>query len=407
MSAAPMRRTSMVRQRLDPPIEFGKFLLTEQIGEGGMAQAFRATTSWAEGVAKEVCVKRILSPLAGDERMRAMFIQEARIAASLTHANVVPVYEFGIVDEYYFLAMEYVDGYTLRDINMKCARVKRWPEVAVVLHIISEALEGLDYAHRKRDAEGQPLHIVHRDVTPGNVMASVEGEVKILDFGIALMASGPLPSSSAAEPPRGKPGYMSPEQAVGMAVDGRSDIYSVGVLLYELLTRRRLFRAKTVSERLRSAAEIVPPSELNRQLGPNLDAIVLKALSPAPAERHSTAAAFRDAVLDHLHVQGLRAGRSHVAQQLADLFGGSTVGVQSRAHSMGTIGEVGHLARPPEQARRVRSERRISTRVGPVSLHSTLRRARRNRRRGLLLGLLLLAVTGALAGALLAMRGLV
>lgn len=406
-----MRRTSNVRQRLDPPIEFGKFLLTEQIGEGGMAQAFRATTSWAEGVAKEVCVKRILSPLASDERMRAMFIQEARIAASLTHANVVPVYEFGVVDEYYFLAMEYVDGYTLRDINMQCARVKRWPGVAVVLHVISEALEGLDYAHRKRDADGLPLQIVHQDVTPGNVMASVEGEVKILDFGIALMASGAVPDPSAAGPaaeaPRGKPGYMSPEQAVGMAVDRRSDIYSVGVLLYELLTHRRLFRDKTVAERLRRATQIAPPSQLNSELGPELDPIMLKALNPTPAERHGTAAAFRDALLDYLHGRGLRAGRSHVARQLTDLFGGGSIDGQGQAHRMGSIGEVGQLARPPRQGRRARSERRISTSVGQVSLHSTLRRARRVRRRGLLFGLLLLVAAGVAAGVLLAMRGVV
>jgi serine/threonine protein kinase len=397
-------RTLASRERIEPPVEFGKFLLTERIGEGGMAQAFRATMSWAEGVAKEVCVKRILSPLAADPRTRAMFVQEARIAASLTHANIVPVYEFGVVDEYYFLAMEYVDGFTLREIMMHAARRGTWLRLPVVLHLICEALEGLDYAHRKRDADGLPLEIVHRDVTPGNVMASVEGEVKLLDFGIAAIASGSdetdpsAKDASTAGIGRGKPGYVSPEQAVGMAVDSRSDIYSVGILLYEMLTHRRLFQVKTIGERLKLSTKIEPPSAVNRDLPADLDPLVMKAIVANPADRYHSAASLRDALLDYMHDHGLRAGRSQLAESLAALFEvRPAAGLIQRPWEtdIRTLGGEG-LARPPAQRRRRPTEGRISTTVAQVSIDS-LKQARRKRwRAGLTIALVFSAVLGAL-----------
>ncbi|PID38914.1 MAG: hypothetical protein CSA24_00400 [Deltaproteobacteria bacterium] len=303
---------------LDSPEDFGRYKLVERIGVGGMAEVFRATTSWAAGVEKAVCIKRILPPLTSDQRMREMFIQEARIAAELTHANIVPVYEFGIIDEYYFLSMELVDGYTVRDIMMQAARVKRWLELPLVLHLATEVLEGLDYAHRRHDADGNPLSIVHRDITPGNVMASRAGEVKLLDFGIALIVEEEDERRPGGA--KGKPGYMAPEQAVGMAVDGRADIFGIGVVLWEMLCHKRLFREKSAAERLRRSAPVSPPSSINPEVPTELDAIVLRALESKPAQRYESAAQFRDALQDYMHAEGLRAGRSTVASALATLF---------------------------------------------------------------------------------------
>lgn len=298
--------------------EFGRYHLIERIGIGGMAEAFRAKTAWAKGVEKTVCIKRILPPLTDNKRMREMFITEARIAASLTHANIIPVYEFGIIDEYYFLAMEYVDGHTQREMMMISAKEQNWLDSASVLHLATEVLEGLDFAHRRRNADGIEMNIVHRDITPGNLMISKAGEVKILDFGIALMASDEENRDPHA--PKGKPGYMAPEQAAGMAADHRADLFSLGVILWEMCAKRRLFKCKSAQERLDFAKRVVPPSHYQNDLPEGVDDIIIKALADKPDDRYSSAAQFRDAILDLMHHHGLRAGRSTLAKHMSALF---------------------------------------------------------------------------------------
>lgn len=407
-----MQRTARQKGQLGPlpaPENFGRYQLVERVGEGGMAEVFRATTSWAAGVSKEVCIKRILPPLSRDAQLREMFIQEARIAASLTHANIVPVYEFGIIDEYYFLSMEYVDGPTVRDVMMEAATKKSWLELPVVLHLATEVLEGLDYAHRRRDAEGEPLCIIHRDITPGNVMVSRAGEVKILDFGIALIAEE---EQDGAEPGRpgvkGKPGYMAPEQAVGMAADGRADIFGLGVVLWELLTHRRLFREKSAAERLRRTAPVPPPSLANPELPADLDAIVLRALEAKPADRYDTAARFRDALSDYMHSHGLRAGRTQVAAATQELFSVGQVRPRRPTWQM-DIRELSadslESVRPPAQ-RITRTQRAVSSlgssRGNQEGLDAAIAEARRTRVQVLLLALALgLVVLGGVAYVLL------
>lgn len=387
------------RPRLMTPGEqFGRFMLVEHIGEGGMAEVFRAKTSWAEGVDKEVCIKRILPPLSSNERLREMFIQEARVAASLTHGNIVPVYEFGIIETYYFLAMEFVDGFTIRDIMMQAARQNRWLEVPEALYIATEVLEGLDYAHRKRGTDGGPLDIVHRDVTPGNVMVSREGEVKILDFGIAAIGGAQNTAQGAA---RGKPGYVAPEQAVGMAADGRADIYAVGVILYEMLTRRRLFKQKEPEARLQAASTVPRPSEARPVLPTNLDPVVLRALEPKAAFRYQKAGEFRDAIFDYMHENGMRMTRAQMARGLKRVFGSYTsdgpIDTDIRAL------DEGQLERPPRRQRVTRSTRTISSNKGAQGLDAAIASARRARLRGVAIGFALMALVGGIV-ALLLMR---
>jgi serine/threonine protein kinase len=361
--------------------KFGRFVLLERVGKGGMAEVFRAKTSWAAGVDKEVCIKRILPPLMDDERMRELFIQEARIAASLTHANIIPVYEFGIIDSYHFLAMEYVDGVTVRDLMMQCARTKRWPSVSETIHMATEVLEGLDYAHRKRDSTGQPLDIVHRDVTPGNVMISRAGEVKILDFGIGQM--GVVEAGSRRE---GKPGYMAPEQLVEMAADRRVDIYALGVMLHEMLSRRRLFKVKEKTERLARANKVQPPSRFNADVPSGLDSLILRALAPKTEERYSSAAEFRDALLDFMHAEGLRAGRSHMAALVGELFGETDrqPSVPSWQTDVRMVDEQS-LERQPRKQRITRSHR-VTITGGHEGLGLAMQRDRQRRVRLMLLG---------------------
>lgn len=381
---------------MTPGERFGRFLLVEHIGEGGMAEVFRAKTSWAEGVDKEVCIKRILPPLSSNERLREMFIQEARVAASLTHGNIVPVYEFGIIDTYYFLAMEFVDGYTVRQIMMEAARQKRWLEVAEALYVATEVLEGLDYAHRKRGPDGAPLDIVHRDVTPGNVMVSKEGEVKILDFGIAAIGGAQGSAHAAA---RGKPGYVAPEQAVGMAADGRADIYAVGVILYEMLTRRRLFKQKDAEARLQAASTIARPSEVRPVLPKSLDAVVMRALEPKAAFRYPKAGEFRDAIFDYMHENGMRMTRANMAKALKRIFGsyGAAGPIDADIRAL----DERRLDRPPRRQRVTRSSRTISSNEGVKGLDAAIADSRKARFRGIAIGLALAALLGGIVALLL------
>jgi len=374
---------------MTPGEQFGRFLLVEHIGQGGMAEVFRAKTSWAEGVDKEVCIKRILPPLSSDKQLREMFIQEARVAASLTHGNIVPVYEFGIIDTYYFLAMEFVDGYTIREIMMEAARKKRWLEVSEALYIATEVLEGLDYAHRKRGTDGAPLDIVHRDVTPGNVMVSTDGEVKILDFGIAAMGGVKDVAQGAA---RGKPGYVAPEQAVGMAADGRADIYTMGVILYEMLTHRRLFKQKDPRARLEAASSVARPSEVRPVLPASLDSVVLRALEPKAGFRYGKAGEFRDAIFDYMHENGMRMTRAQMAKALKRVFGSHTTHGAIDADIRDLDEE--RLERPPRRQRVTRSTRTISSNRGVPGLDAAIADARRARLRGILVGMALVAVVG-------------
>jgi serine/threonine-protein kinase len=218
-------------------MRFGDYVLLERVAVGGMAEVFRARLAREGGVQRQVCIKRVHPKHSADASFSAMFIDEARIGVTLSHGNIVPIFDFGCVDGLYYLAMEYVEGRDLAQIAGR-ARIaqKTWPtEVAILVAL--EILEGLDYAHERHDESGRPLHIVHRDISPANVLCSKRGEVKILDFGIARAESRELETRTGVI--KGTPGYMAPEQAAGRRPDKRADVYAAGVILWELMQGRR------------------------------------------------------------------------------------------------------------------------------------------------------------------------
>ncbi len=271
---------------------FGNYYLLERIAVGGMAEIFKAKQTGARGFEKIVVIKRILQHLSEDPEFVEMFEDEAKLAAQLTHGNIVQIYELGEVDQTLYITMEMVEGRNLRDLTRAISGKGLHLSIEQCVLIISEALKGLDYAHRKVDSKGVPLHIIHRDISPQNIIISYEGEVKILDFGIAKAAS--KISKTEAGVLKGKFSYMSPEQASGKPIDQSSDLYAVGVILHELLTSERLFRSKTDMETLEKVKEgrVSPPSEFNPDISPALDRIVMKALAKNISDRYASASDF-------------------------------------------------------------------------------------------------------------------
>jgi serine/threonine protein kinase len=251
----------------------GKYELGERIGGGGMADVYRALTRGAEGFARPVAVKRIKRNISTDKDFAKLFVDEARLAAKLTHPNVVQTIDFDR-DETgcFYLVMELIEGVDLRAL-VKSGRIP----VTAVVFIIAEVLRALDYAH-EMVADGHPLTIVHRDISPHNIMLGWQGSVKVVDFGIAKAIEGSLISRSGSL--KGKVAYMSPEQVHGQALDGRSDLFAAGIMLHELLTGERLFVASTEAATLSQVLTkpIANPRTLNDQVPADLDAVVMKLL---------------------------------------------------------------------------------------------------------------------------------
>ncbi len=278
------------------PIPFGKYLLLERINVGGMAEIFLARSRGVQGFKRILAIKKILPTMAEDEEFIAMFIDEARIAAELSHAGIVQIFELGKFEDDYYIAMEFIHGKDLRYIAERMARERKPMDVHLAAHIAFKICEALDYAHTKRDPTGRPLGIIHRDISPQNVILSYDGEVKICDFGIAKAANRSQKTQAGVL--KGKFGYMSPEQVRGLPLDGRSDIFTVGTLLYEMITLERLFLGESdfsTLEKVRNA-DVVPPSTYNRDVPEELEEIVLRALSKEAEDRYQNAAEMADAL---------------------------------------------------------------------------------------------------------------
>ena len=273
---------------------FGNYELLEKVAVGGMAEIFRARSVHGQGVAKTVCIKRIHPALSSDGVFVAMFIEEARLGVSMVHSNIVPVFDFGYVDGHYYLAMEWVEGLDLATLNGRARVVEMgWPpELAV--HIIVEVLEGLAYAHQKRDDQGRPLELVHRDVSPSNILLSLDGQVKLLDFGIARSEAREWQTRTGVV--KGKLGYMSPEQACGASVDARADVWACGAVLYELLSGVRL------RDERRALAD------------PELDAIVRRAIETIPDKRHGSARELQAELMNVLDARRTRPRAGDLAE---------------------------------------------------------------------------------------------
>ena len=276
------------------PIKFGKYLLLERINVGGMAEVFKAKAFGVQGFERLLAIKRILPNMSEDDEFINMFVDEARIAVQLSHSNVVQIYELGKVNESYYIAMEYVLGRDLRQIFDRFRQAERTFPVPAAAFVASKICDGLDYAHRKNAPTGEPIHLIHRDVSPQNILVSYDGAVKITDFGIAKAED--RASKTQAGVLKGKFGYMSPEQVRGMEIDRRSDIFALGILLYEMVTGERLFLGESdfsTLEKVR-AAEVPPPSQYNPEIPEELERILLKALARDRDERYQWASELHD-----------------------------------------------------------------------------------------------------------------
>ncbi|WP_374029174.1 protein kinase [Bdellovibrio bacteriovorus] len=272
--------------------QFGKYILLERLAAGGMAEVYLSKSTGAVGVNKFVAIKRILPQYSDHQEFIEMFKEEAKIAVNLNHGNVVSIYDFGVEKGQFFLVMEYVEGRNLRQILNELKKSNTQFTIEQIIYMMKEVAAGLDHAHRCIDGTtGKPLNIVHRDMSPQNIMVSFEGEVKIIDFGIAK-AETQLEATKAGTL-KGKYGYMSPEQADGQSIDPRTDIFSMGIVLWELLANDRLFTSNSEAAILRKIRECQVPSirKINPSVPPELERIVNKALAKDKSLRYQTAAA--------------------------------------------------------------------------------------------------------------------
>ena len=305
-----------------PPqtVQFGKYELLERVNIGGMAEVWKARLSGVEGFEKILAVKRILPNIAEDSEFVSMFIDEAKIAVQLTHANIAQIQDLGKIDDSYFIAMEYVPGRDLRALFDRARKKRQHVPVLLAGYCIARVCDALDYAHRKKDAQGRDLRIVHRDVSPQNILVSYEGEVKLVDFGIAKAANKAQQTQAGIL--KGKFAYMSPEQVRGAPLDGRSDVFALGTVFYELLTGERLFPGDSDFSTLENVRnmKILPPSTYNNRIPGDLEPIVFKALERDLDRRYRTAADFGADLQRFLATQPKVFGPSDLADYMRATF---------------------------------------------------------------------------------------
>ncbi|MCB9520788.1 MAG: protein kinase [Myxococcales bacterium] len=302
------------------PRRFGKYLLLDRIGRGGMAEVYRSKTFGTAGFVKECAIKKILATLLDDEQFVSMFVDEAKLTAYLTHPNIVQVLDLGDIDGHLFIAMEYVSGKDLLDVLARSARRGTRLPIEITLYIVTEMLKGLDFAHGAVDALGKPMHIVHRDVSPSNILLSYDGQVKVGDFGIAK--SQMQSSHTEVGTQKGKTGYMSPEQVTGSLIDRRSDVFAATVILFEMLTMTRLFKAPNdldVMLKIRDA-DIEEDLERVGRISEGLEQIIRRGLKRRPDERFQTAGDLLDALRDYAVENRIKLSAAPLAAYLAELF---------------------------------------------------------------------------------------
>lgn len=298
-----------------------RYTILGRLAGGGMADIFVAKSTSIAGVERHVVLKRVLAEHSRNTQFAKMFLDEARLAMQLQHPNIAQVYDVGMLAGSYFFTMEYVHGSDVRAILARLAADKRTLPISLVLHVISGALAALHHAHERSSPTGMPLNVVHRDVTPSNVMVSYEGTVKLLDFGVAKATQNTEETRSGMI--KGKIGYLSPEQCRTSHVDRRSDIFSLGIVMHEMLTCRRLYRYDSDFLTMNAITNEppAPPSRFREDVSPELDAVVLEALAKEPDDRFATAADMLEAIervaaSEHHQLSGVAMGRF-----LRELFG--------------------------------------------------------------------------------------
>lgn len=305
------------------PIKFGKYTLLRRLAVGGMAEIFLALHRSISGFEKLLVIKRILPNLTQDQEFLQMFLDEARIAATLNHPNIAQIYDVGAVGDSYFIAMEYVHGEDLRSIvrGMKKKHVTSFP-LEHSLQIIGGVCAGLEYAHTRTDLQGQPLEIVHRDISPQNVLVTFSGDIKVVDFGIARAKMAGLEQNTDRGQLKGKVPYMSPEQCRGRDLDWRSDIFSAGILLFELTTGRRLFRGATEFNTLRMIVEedYPLPSQFYAHYPADLEQIVMKSLMKDREQRFQSARELQADLEEFVRQHRIPSSTLNLAKFLEEIF---------------------------------------------------------------------------------------
>ncbi|MCD6498394.1 MAG: serine/threonine protein kinase [Deltaproteobacteria bacterium] len=314
----------MDQEQLQLPAVLGRYLLLKLLARGGMGEVFLAKTGDVQGFERLFVIKKILPSLARDEQFRSRFVEEAKIAIKLNHINIAHVFEVGMVGQDLFLALEYLEGRDVRRILSTCHRFGITIPQDLALFMAREMCNGIAYAHRRVDEEGTPLHLVHCDISPPNVLVSFEGEVKVIDFGVARSAIG----AHESEPVTGfgKLGYMAPEQLLkGRTVDQRTDIYSAGVVLYEMLVGDRMLDLDPEADHRTNVRKIVldpvqPPSQRVTGLDPRLDAVIAKAIAKNPDDRFQRTSELRDEIQRVLADLNPTISADDVAAFLRELF---------------------------------------------------------------------------------------
>lgn len=302
------------------PIRFGKYLLLKKEASGGMAHLYRAKIIGVQGFEKFVAIKQILPHLAEEEELVNSFIHEAKLAALLNHQNIVQIYDFGHLDGIYFITMEYLFGKDLRLVFNKLRESGTRIPLEHVLFIASRVCAGLDYAHSLKDFQGKPLQVIHRDISPQNIIITYEGDVKIVDFGIAKAANQSAMTQVGMI--KGKVAYMSPEQAAGRAIDHRSDIFSAGILLYEMITGNRMFKGEDTIQILAKVreADFAPLRSVRSDLSEKLYAILDRALEKDPENRFLSAGEMQADLEECLFLLSMRPAARGLAEFMKELF---------------------------------------------------------------------------------------
>ncbi|RKH52389.1 serine/threonine protein kinase [Corallococcus aberystwythensis] len=301
------------------PQAFGKYQLIKKLATGGMAEVWLARQSGIEGFQKELVVKRILPHLAEDREFVEMFKNEALIAARFNHPNIAQVYEFGEANGTYYIAMEFIHGEDLGRVMRKASGMNQWIARPLAIRIVASACEGLYYAHSRNDDRGQPLNVVHRDISPQNILISFDGSVKLVDFGIAKAADQASMTKSGAI--KGKFAYMAPEQAAGKHLDRRADIFAIGLVLYEMLTGHRPLKKDSELATLQAAMEcsIPSPSEV-ADVPRDMDHVVMRALAKSADDRYDNAREFQTALEELLVNERWLVTSGQISELMKTLF---------------------------------------------------------------------------------------
>jgi serine/threonine-protein kinase len=393
---------------------YGKYFLIKKLAEGGMAEIFLAKQLGVEGFEKNVVIKRMLPHLTQVSDFVSMFLDEARLAATLTHPNIVQISDLGLADGCYYICMEYLAGEDFATVLRTAKRRQEHAPLNIVLKVLLEAAIGLHFAHEAVDPKGNPIKLVHRDISPSNIFITYGGQVKVLDFGIAKAES--RITSTGAGVVKGKYQYMSPEQARGDAIDRRADVFSLGVSLYEALTGVRPFARDTDLAVLKAVLgnEVKPIRSLRPDLPAEVEAVVLKAMAPEPDDRYATALALAQDIERYIGATTSASGGQALPNFMAGFFGPERVKSKTRIESLEELSKRGvdvpglpnpHSPKTAVEAPMATPSADKTNAIGaPLTVQSEkFAREQRSTRR-LILGVVAALVVG-IGGTVIAMKG--